>query len=101
MKKEEVLALVADKKVAAGSVFDEIATAVESIEISVEGDAAAIQAELDQAKADLQAKSDELEALKSVKALEDQDLAAALAKVATDEEKLGKLKAFVADLLGA
>lgn len=107
MTKEEVLAVVADKKAASGQVFDDISAAVASIEVTVTGDAAEIQKQLDavnaalaDAQAQLQSKVDELAALQVAKSDEDVQLADAIAKVQADEEKLGKLKAFVAELLG-
>lgn len=76
MLKEEVLALVSDKKAAAVQPFDEIAAAVSSIEITVTGDVADLQAKLDAANAqvaDLTAK-----------------LAVSEASVAKDEGKIAQ-----------
>lgn len=102
MKKEEVLALVADKKVAAGVVFDDISAAVDSIEISIVGSDEELQKALDQAKADLAAVQAELDALKLAKSQEDvdlesvkADLADKVSKLANDEDKLAKLKAIL------
>lgn len=50
MSKEEVKQLIADKKLAAGQVFDDISAAVDSIEI---GGDSALQAKLDAALAAL------------------------------------------------
>lgn len=107
MKKEEVLALVADKKAAAGVVFDDISSAVDSIEISVVGGDEELQKQLDQAKADLAALQAQMDALKAAKDQEDvdlesvkADLADKMAKLANDEEKLAKLKAILVEAAG-
>jgi DNA repair exonuclease SbcCD ATPase subunit len=107
MKKEEVLALIADKKAVAVQVFDDISAAVESIEVEVIGGDAELQKQLDDAKAaladaqaQLQAKSDELAAVQAAKSEEDAQLADSISKLQADEEKLAKLKAFVAELVG-
>lgn len=106
MKKEEVLALIADKKTAAVVVFDDISAAVDSIEITVTGGGDEdLQKQIADLTAALQAKSDELEALKAVEASEHvdldnvkADLEVVKAKLEKDEIALGKFKAILAAL---
>jgi hypothetical protein len=77
MTKDEVKALVADKKVAAGVPFDEISAAIDSIEVG--GDVTALLAQIS--------------VLQSEKADLVSQLSAAQASLSADEEKIAKAKA--------
>lgn len=105
MKKEEVLALVADKKVAAGMVFDDIAAAIDSIEIEVGGSDEALKLELEAVKAELEAmkladvqEHADLDALKLSLDAAKSEIQGDNEKLAAFEAKIAKLKAILADL---